>query len=40
MNMDKFVKLVFDGKGACVKVPGQDVIPPKACVRSYPMLER
>lgn len=32
--------LVFDGKGACVKVPGQDVIPPKACVRSYPMLER
>ena len=32
--------LVFDGKGACVKVPGQDVIPPKACVRSYPILER
>jgi phenylpropionate dioxygenase-like ring-hydroxylating dioxygenase large terminal subunit len=30
----------FDGAGACVKAPGQDLIPPKAKVRSYPVIER
>ena len=32
--------LEFDGTGACVKVPGQSKIPPKAGVRSYPVLQR
>lgn len=30
----------FDPSGACVDIPGQDVIPAKACVRSYPVVER
>jgi len=30
----------FDGSGACVLVPGQSVVPPKARVRSYPVLEK
>jgi phenylpropionate dioxygenase-like ring-hydroxylating dioxygenase large terminal subunit len=32
--------LVFDAGGACISVPGQDVIPPTAKVRSYPVAER
>ncbi|MDE2394728.1 MAG: Rieske 2Fe-2S domain-containing protein [Burkholderiales bacterium] len=32
--------LLFDGAGACLEIPGQDHIPAKACVRSYPLLER
>lgn len=32
--------LVFDAKGVCVDVPGQDQIPPQACVRPYPVAER
>ena len=32
--------LIFDCTGACVKVPGQDSIPRKAVVRSYPVVER
>ncbi len=32
--------LVFDGTGKCVKIPGQDTIPPQARVRSYPVVER
>jgi phenylpropionate dioxygenase-like ring-hydroxylating dioxygenase large terminal subunit len=32
--------LQFDGEGRCVKVPGQDEIPPKARVKSYPVAER
>lgn len=32
--------LQFSTDGRCVLIPGQDRIPPKACVRSYPMVER
>jgi phenylpropionate dioxygenase-like ring-hydroxylating dioxygenase large terminal subunit len=32
--------LVFNPEGRCVEVPGQDLIPPKACVRSYPVVAR
>jgi vanillate O-demethylase monooxygenase subunit len=32
--------MVFDGAGKCVKIPGQDSIPPQAKVRSYPIVER
>jgi vanillate O-demethylase monooxygenase subunit len=32
--------LTFDCSGACVKVPGQDNIPPRAKVRSYPVADR
>jgi len=32
--------MVYDTGGRCVKVPGQDVIPPGAQVRSYPLQER
>lgn len=32
--------LVFAPDGACVKIPDQDTIPPTACVRSYPVVER
>ncbi len=30
----------FDPSGACVEIPGQDTIPAKACVKSYPVVER
>ncbi len=30
----------FDGSGACVKIPGQDRVPPSIGVRSYPVCER
>ena len=32
--------LVFDASGACVRVPGQDVIPPNAWVKIYKVAER
>jgi phenylpropionate dioxygenase-like ring-hydroxylating dioxygenase large terminal subunit len=32
--------LVFDGRGQCVKVPGQEQIPRNARIRSYPVVER
>jgi phenylpropionate dioxygenase-like ring-hydroxylating dioxygenase large terminal subunit len=32
--------LLFDGHGACLEVPGQDRIPTKARVRSYPFVEK
>lgn len=32
--------LEYDAAGACVKVPGQEAIPPDARVRSYPVTER
>ena len=32
--------LKFDASGACVQMPGQERIPPNACVRSYPVVER
>ncbi len=32
--------LVFDPAGRCVRVPGQETIPPNARVRSYPVAER
>jgi vanillate O-demethylase monooxygenase subunit len=30
----------FGPDGACVAIPEQDVIPPKMCVRAYPVIER
>lgn len=30
----------FDCEGACVLVPGQHIVPPKAKVRSYPLVEK
>jgi phenylpropionate dioxygenase-like ring-hydroxylating dioxygenase large terminal subunit len=30
----------YDDSGKCVRIPTQDAIPAKACVRSYPVLER
>ncbi len=32
--------LKFDATGKCVQIPGQDVVPPKMGVRSYPVVER
>lgn len=32
--------LRFDGSGACIKVPGQERIPPAANVRAWPLAER
>src|SRR4026209_296668 len=32
--------LKFDASGKCVQIPGQDNIPPKLGVRSYPLVER
>ena len=32
--------LRFDRTGACVRVPGQDMIPPTAKVKTYPVVER
>ena len=32
--------LEFDRAGACVRIPGQERIPPKMKVRSYPVVER
>ena len=32
--------LCFDSTGACVRVPSQKLIPPKARVRHYPVMER
>jgi len=32
--------LRYDSTGQCVMVPGQSTIPPLACVRSYPVVER
>ena len=30
----------FDPSGKCIQIPGQEVIPPKLGVRSYPVVER
>jgi phenylpropionate dioxygenase-like ring-hydroxylating dioxygenase large terminal subunit len=32
--------LLYDTQGRCVQIPGQDVIPPGARVRRYPVIER
>ena len=32
--------LQFDASGACVRIPAQDTIPTRACVKSYPVVER
>ena len=32
--------MVYDASGKCIKVPGQEVIPPAARVRSFPLAER
>lgn len=32
--------LKFDSAGVCVEVPGQDLIPPKARVKTYPVVQR
>ena len=30
----------YDATGKCTQIPGQDMIPPKLRVRSYPIVER
>jgi phenylpropionate dioxygenase-like ring-hydroxylating dioxygenase large terminal subunit len=30
----------YDGSGKCVQIPGQDMIPPKLKVRTYPVVQR
>jgi nitrite reductase/ring-hydroxylating ferredoxin subunit len=30
----------YEAAGKCVRIPSQDTVPAKACVRSYPVLER
>jgi phenylpropionate dioxygenase-like ring-hydroxylating dioxygenase large terminal subunit len=30
----------FEPGGKCIQIPGQDIIPPKLGVRSYPIVER
>lgn len=32
--------LVFDRAGKCVRIPGQDLVPERAKVRSYPIVEK
>jgi vanillate monooxygenase len=32
--------LEFDDRGVCVRIPGQDTIPPQSTVRCYPVIER
>jgi phenylpropionate dioxygenase-like ring-hydroxylating dioxygenase large terminal subunit len=32
--------LIFEKGGRCVHVPGQDHVPQKACVKSYPIVEK
>ena len=32
--------LKFDATGKCIQIPGQEVVPPKLGVRSYPVVER
>ena len=32
--------MLFDGGGRSVEVPGQDMVPPAACINSYPLAER
>lgn len=32
--------LKFDAGGKCVEIPGQDMIPATACVKSFPVVER
>ncbi len=32
--------LLFEGSGQCVEIPGQDRIPPRARVRSFPLRQR
>ncbi|MGH6652185.1 Rieske 2Fe-2S domain-containing protein [Sphingopyxis sp.] len=32
--------MLFSAEGAALEIPGQDLIPKRACVRSYPVVER
>jgi phenylpropionate dioxygenase-like ring-hydroxylating dioxygenase large terminal subunit len=32
--------LEFDDRGVCVRIPGQDTIPPRACIRAFSTVER
>lgn len=32
--------LVYDPSGTCIHIPSQKTIPPEACVRSFPVVER
>ncbi len=32
--------MCFDAAGACVRVPGQDNVPPRSSVKKYPLVER
>lgn len=36
----KYHGMAFDGGGRCTHIPSQDVIPPKAHIRAYPVIER
>ena len=32
--------LKFEPSGRCIEIPGLDTVPPKACVRSYPVVQK
>ena len=32
--------MLFNAAGKCTEIPGQEMIPPRACVRSYPVVAR
>lgn len=32
--------LLFNAEGQCIEIPGQDLIPAKACVKRFPLIER
>ena len=32
--------MLFNAEGQCIEIPGQDMIPQRACVRSYPVVAR
>lgn len=31
---------LFDADGQCQEIPGQDMIPPRTCFRTYPACEK
>src|SRR6478672_11185277 len=32
--------MLFNAEGQCTEIPGQDIVPQRACVRSYPVVAR
>ena len=32
--------MLFNAEGQCTEIPGQEIIPQRACVRSYPVVAR